>query len=901
MSSFKFIKKHKPQENQNNNIQNNQFDMDSKSKNLDSFNGAAAQPAQSINPPTETKKGFSFIKKKNNVQKNNNGDLGQSNASINSNDMKFISTNNNTNNNNNYGDLDSLINNSNELLAAGKLSNEENNININSLGENNFQNYANIEDNTLMNNNYSSEAPIIGNFNNLNNNNNYTTPEYINNNNNFNNTNYIQEEKEKPKEKKSGFSFVNKKPKKTNNNFNNYNNISNNFNNDANNNNLLIANKTPLSSSMSDKFSEKSGNQNAYSNNVETPIENDALSNNNETETYDNLNMNLNSNNNNYNEEINQKKEEIKNTDELNEDNLNLKYNLRKNEFINEYIKYINELHSKKIALQKKELDLSLLNIQKDNLMKEEQKAIDDNDYEKAESIENTIKDLKNKANILLGKIEEDTHNIMNIKHKELEINDNLLSGINELSNGYNFLKKNLEKKIENFTNNELVKHQGENIRLEKLKEKLEFLKNNLEQEKGIIDSEQEKVNNLIKGQSAGIFEALDNLNNEKKTISDEIEEIRKKLEEKEKELEKVNIKIDNKQKEIDAVKSNFTYEFKKIDIKKKNYEDNMKDYEEQNTRYNTELITYQENDEKNKVYLEKLNNELNYYNDKIDVNQVDYNEKKVGINQKEILLKEENNLHNKIFESNKKVNEINKLIESHHNKIQLLKVNNKIMQGEINQIEIKLPALEEEKKSYIQFKNFKEAGRVNKELKESKEKKNINLEKIEKNKKEIENYEGELMGYQKDIETYENENKNYEKELDISKYKNLLNSLNSMNTFYNNNQKSAKIFEEIKLTNEQINELKKKEYVLQYIKDNDVKEEEKVLNEKEDISNNISNNININKDNKLDDNNNKGDETTFSGFNLINDENKDNNNNTENKIKELEEKLDLAVKVSNI
>ena len=325
-----------------------------------------------------------------------------------------------------------------------------------------------------------------------------------------------------------------------------------------------------------------------------------------------------------------------------------------------------------------------------------------------------------------------------------------------------------------------------------------------------------------------------------------------------------------------------------------------MKDYEEQNTRYNTELITYQENDEKNKVYLEKLNNELNYYNDKIDVNQVDYNEKKVGINQKEILLKEENNLHNKIFESNKKVNEINKLIESHHNKIQLLKVNNKIMQGEINQIEIKLPALEEEKKSYIQFKNFKEAGRVNKELKESKEKKNINLEKIEKNKKEIENYEGELMGYQKDIETYENENKNYEKELDISKYKNLLNSLNSMNTFYNNNQKSAKIFEEIKLTNEQINELKKKEYVLQYIKDNDVKEEEKVLNEKEDISNNINNNININKDNKLDDNN-KGDETTFSGFNLINDENKDNNNNTEDKIKELEEKLDLAVKVSNI
>ena len=54
-------------------------------------------------------------------------------------------------------------------------------------------------------------------------------------------------------------------------------------------------------------------------------------------------------------------------------------------------------------------------------------------------------------------------------------------------------------------------------------------------------------------------------------------------------------------------------------------------------------------------------------------------------------------------------------------------------MQGEINQIEIKLPALEEEKKSYIQIKNFKEAGRVSKELKESIEKKNKNIAQIQK------------------------------------------------------------------------------------------------------------------------------------------------------------------------
>ena len=174
----------------------------------------------------------------------------------------------------------------------------------------------------------------------------------------------------------------------------------------------------------------------------------------------------------------------------------------------------------------------------------------------------------------------------MEIKKKEIKINNNLLQDINEISEGYNTLKSKIEEKIENFNNNELAKHEGENIRLEKLKEKLEFLKTNLEQDKSLIATEEEKIDNLIKGQSAGIFENLDNLNKDKKVILDEIEELKKKLNEKEKELEKVNIKVANKQKEIDAVKSNFNFEFKKIEIKKKNYEDNLKDYEEQDKKF---------------------------------------------------------------------------------------------------------------------------------------------------------------------------------------------------------------------------------------------------------------------------------------------------------------------------
>ena len=299
--------------------------------------------------------------------------------------------------------------------------------------------------------------------------------------------------------------------------------------------------------------------------------------------------------------------------------------------------------------------------------------------------------------------------------------------------------------------------------------------------------------------------------------------------------------------------------------------------------------------------------------------NKNEYDDKKISINKKESLINEENNLHNKIFESNKKINEINKKIELHHSKIQVLNVNNKIMQGEINQIEIKLPALEEEKKSYIQIKNFKEAGRVNKELKGSIEKKNQNINKIEKNKKDIENLETELQKYQNDIENLEKENQQFEKDLDISKYLNLVNTLNTMNDFYENVQKNGKISDEIKLTKDQINALKAKEHVLQYIRDNNNAEEEKFNNNNNNNNDNGFMNMNMNMFNKNEEltsdlfsglnmnfsNNNEqkesGEEAGYTGFNLMIDNNNgnDENSNIDEKIKELEEKIQKASDVS--
>ena len=222
MSAFKFIKSHKPLTNSNSNVQV-PFDNDSKIKNIDNFNNAPAQPAQSfnisepkINQPQQ-KKGFNFIKRKPNLN-NANNNLEQSSTSVNSNEPIF-SGNNNTFNAEN--DLNSLINNTNDLLNFGAIKKNEdnynnfsnnnndnnNNININTLGEATYQNFGNIDEDN-------SNIPKKETY--FNNNLNFLKPDFANNANINNNFEEREKEVEKPKEKKSGFSFLNRKGKKKN-------------------------------------------------------------------------------------------------------------------------------------------------------------------------------------------------------------------------------------------------------------------------------------------------------------------------------------------------------------------------------------------------------------------------------------------------------------------------------------------------------------------------------------------------------------------------------------------------------------------------------------------------------------------------------------------------------------
>ena len=342
MSAFKFIKSHKTLSNSNSNVQV-PYDNDPKLKNIDNLNNAPAQPAQSfniadtkINQPQQ-KKSFAFIKRKPN---NVNNNLEQSNTSVNSNEQKFNDNNNNFITDN---DLHSLINNTNELLNFGAVQrNEDNlnndnkineNININTLGEVGYQNFGNNEEDNS--NNFKKETYF-------NNNLNFLNQDFAANNMANNNYEEKQKEIEKPKEKRSGFSFLNKNNKKNNNN----NNIANISESDSNKNIPYIANKTPLSSSMSDKLSDKGGDQNINQgymniNQAAAETEKDLIENNEyymDMNSFNNSNSNNNTNtyennNNNFKKKREtftpEKKEEIKEK-EISELSINSKYKIKK-------------------------------------------------------------------------------------------------------------------------------------------------------------------------------------------------------------------------------------------------------------------------------------------------------------------------------------------------------------------------------------------------------------------------------------------------------------------------------------------------------------------------------------------------------------------------------------------
>jgi hypothetical protein len=346
---------------------------------------------------------------------------------------------------------------------------------------------------------------------------------------------------------------------------------------------------------------------------------------------------------------------------------------------------------------------------------------------------------------------------------------------LDETYNAFNKLKKSGEYELETLSNTEISKHKNDNIKIKKLKEKLDFLKSNLDSDKIYIDDEEAKITKLIKSQSSGVFDELDELTQQKSEILEEIAHLKKLLEEKCADLDVVEKSIESKEIEIDAIKSNFNHEFNKIHFKKKYYEDNLKDYTEQFSHYENLVQAYtveenkfQEKSKKLKNELINLENEMNKFKSELACLDEDFNKK-------EYLLNNESEIRSKIHLTemclqNKKI-----IIDKNSETINNLEVNIKKLENEIATNDLKKPALEEEKKSFVTAKNFKDAGRVSSELKYISENKTKNITKIEENKNRILNLKSENEKCEEELLKIKEEKLSEERELSLTRYEYLL------------------------------------------------------------------------------------------------------------------------------
>jgi hypothetical protein len=516
------------------------------------------------------------------------------------------------------------------------------------------------------------------------------------------------------------------------------------------------------------------------------------------------------------------------------------------------------KIHQLKSKLLSKEKELSSLYKELEFLAQQEEEAINNNNFDEAQHIEETISENKEKIVKINSAISHLKSEMITYREQELLIIRNKWKILEETCNSFTKLKSQEEYQLETFTNTDINKHKNENIKIKKLKEKLDFLKNNLDSDKSYIDEEEEKITKVIKSQSSGVFEELEELNKNKDNVLDEIDKLKKLLDEKYSELDSVNKLIESKEIEIDAIKSNFNHEFNKLNYKKKNYEESLKDYQDQETlyenmkkNYQNDEIKFEEKTKNMKKNILDLENELKDYKSKFHILFDD-------LSKKEFLLKNENEILSKIHLIEMKYEKTNQQKEKDMVEIQKLELMNKKLEAEVLGWNMKIPSLEEEKKGFVVMKNFKEAGRVSNELKNILENKNKNLEKIEENKvsvnemiNEIENINIELMKIK------ENKEKE-EKEFNINKYEYFTGYKEELNTLYGNlkGRNSSKndlenVGEEIVFVDNELEALEKFDYILEKFPkkknvEEQVQEEENNIgiDEKIDTSENNLNNL---------------------------------------------------------
>jgi hypothetical protein len=146
----------------------------------------------------------------------------------------------------------------------------------------------------------------------------------------------------------------------------------------------------------------------------------------------------------------------------------------------------IYKIHNIKIKIKEKNREaVKLDELLQINLHKEEE-AIHNNDFDKAQEIENTICETREKLSKIKINLEELNKEMSKLRDSELVVLRHRAKVVDESINSANQLHKTKQNEMIEFQNKESKKHSSDNIKITKLKEKLDFLQSNLKTEKDV-------------------------------------------------------------------------------------------------------------------------------------------------------------------------------------------------------------------------------------------------------------------------------------------------------------------------------------------------------------------------------------------------------------------------------
>jgi hypothetical protein len=132
------------------------------------------------------------------------------------------------------------------------------------------------------------------------------------------------------------------------------------------------------------------------------------------------------------------------------------------------------------------ENDLNFLYTEINKLTIKENEAIDNNDFDEAHNIEIILCDKRNQAIDMKKLIEESQKEMILFREEELIIIKNKQRILEEGQQNFKIIKLSQENELENFQNDELNTHKNDNIKIIKLKKKLDIIKNNLDTDKTV-------------------------------------------------------------------------------------------------------------------------------------------------------------------------------------------------------------------------------------------------------------------------------------------------------------------------------------------------------------------------------------------------------------------------------